>query len=124
PRFHLVKYLIDRGERERAYGVAEVIEHRGLSEGAFGTEERHLERLLLRKTRRHDLTEQAQDLRIAQQPGVARLGLPQHLRFALRAIEIHRPRAARLRDPDLLREARPLVDQRAGAPRASGRAHV
>src|SRR5437899_6570833 len=34
------------------------------------------------------LTEQAQDLRIAQRPGVARLGLPQHLRFALRAIEI------------------------------------
>src|SRR5256884_9411528 len=43
---------------------------------------------------------------------VARLALPQHLRLALRAIEIRRPRAARLRDPDLLREARRLVDQR------------
>jgi hypothetical protein len=43
-----------------------VIEHRGLGEGALRSQERDLERLLLRKTRRHDLAEQAHHFRIAQ----------------------------------------------------------
>ena len=85
------------GERQRAHRVAEVLEHRLLRERAFGTEERDLERLLLRQARRHDLAEQPHDLFVAQRPLVALERLAQHLRFALRLVEVGGARALRER---------------------------
>ena len=40
-----------RGQRERAHGMSEVLEHGLLREGALGTEVPDLERLLLREAR-------------------------------------------------------------------------
>ena len=52
------------------------------------------------------------DLRIAQRAGVALARRAQHLRLALRAVEVHRAPAGGLGDADLLRQPRPLVEQR------------
>ena len=59
---HFVKHLIHRAQRQRAHRVTEMLQHRGLGEGAFGTQERDLERLLLRQARGHDFAEQPQHL--------------------------------------------------------------
>ena len=38
-RLDLVENLIDRGQRQRAHGMAELLEHRRLRERALGSEE-------------------------------------------------------------------------------------
>jgi len=116
-RLHLFEDFADRCERQRAHGVAEVLEHRLLRERALGTEESDLERLLLRKARRHDLAEQPRDLLVAQRPLVALQRLAQHLRLALRLVEVGgaQPRGA-LRVADLLRVLGALVQQLVNAP--------
>ena len=53
-----VKHLVDRRQRQRAHRGAEVLEHGRLGESAFGTQERHLERFLLREAGGHDFAEQ------------------------------------------------------------------
>src|SRR3954454_22998299 len=55
--FHFTKHLRNGGERQGSNGMTKVLVHGLLSERAFGPEERNLERLLLRKTRRHDFSE-------------------------------------------------------------------
>src|ERR1700726_2434660 len=92
--------------------MPEVVEDRGLGKGPFGTEKRHLQRLLLPQTRGHDLAEEAQHLLVLKGAGVALTRQPQHLRLALGAVEVDRAAGAALGGSDLLREARPLVDQR------------
>ena len=87
-------------------------QHRGLSEGGLGPEERNLQRLLLREAGRHDLAEQPHDLLIAQRAAVALARPAQHLRLTLRAVEVDRMAPAALGDADLLRKSRPLVQQR------------
>src|SRR5437879_11307259 len=52
-RLHLVKHLIDRGQRQRAHGMAEMSEHGGLREGAFGPQKRHLDRKSTRLNSSH-----------------------------------------------------------------------
>ena len=88
--FHFVEHLVDRRQRQRAYRGAEVLEHGGLGESAFGAQERDLERLLLGEAGGHDLAEQACDFLIAQRPAIARERLAQNLRLALGAVEIDR----------------------------------
>ena len=67
-----------------------MLEHRGLGERAFGPEECHFERLLLREAGRHDFAEQARDFLVAQRSLVALQRHAQHFSFALRPVEIHR----------------------------------
>ena len=109
--FDFVKHLVDRRQRQRAHRGAEVLEHGGLGERALRTEECDLERFLLREAGGHDFAEQARDFLIAQRPVIALERLAQHLRLALRTIEIHGLAGCRLGDADQLREARPLVEQ-------------
>ena len=109
---HLVEHLIDRGKRQRAHRVAEVRQHRRLRECALRPEEGHLERLLLRKTRRHDFPKEAQHLLIPQRPLIALAGHAQNLRLTLRHVEVRRMTGARLRRPDHLRKLGPFIDER------------
>ena len=92
-----------------------MLEHGGLRESALRTQERHFERLLLREAGRHDFAKQPRDLLVAQRPAIALERLAQHLRFALRTVEIHRLTGRGLRDADQLREARAFVEQRVNA---------
>ena len=107
----LVEHLVDRRQRQRPHRGAEVLQHGSLGEGAFRTQERHLERFLLRQTGGHDFAKQARDLLVAQRALVALQGLAQHVRFALGTVEIDRLAARGLGDADQLSEARPLVEQ-------------
>ena len=101
PRLDLVEHFVDRGERQRAHRVAEVLERRGLRERAFGPEETHLERLLLREAGGHDLAEQAQDFFGAQRTLVPLARHAQHLRLALGPVEVDRVAVGVLGDAGL-----------------------
>jgi len=108
---HFLEDLADRSERQCAHGMAEMLEHRLLRERAFGSEECHLERLLLRQARRHDLAEQAHDLFVLERPLVALDHLTQHLRFALGPIELGGALRLLLGDADLLGQPGALVQE-------------
>ena len=108
--FDLVEHLVDRRHRQRVHGVAEVLEHGRLRERALRPEIGDLERLLLREAGGHELAEQPHHLLVAQRPVVALDDFAQHLRLALRAVELGRRREA-LDDADLFRDARALGDQ-------------
>jgi len=95
--------------------MAEVLERRGLGEGALGAEEADLERLFLREAGGHDFAEQPQDFFRAQRPLVPVARHAQHLGFALGSIEIDRVTVGVLGHPDLARELRALVEQRVNA---------
>ncbi len=85
-----------------------------LRKRALRAEERYLERLLLRETRRHDLAEKPHDLRVRKRPALPAVALQrhaQHLCLALGPIEIDRVTRRVLRDADLLRKLGPLIDQ-------------
>ena len=110
-RLDFLEHLVAGAERQRAHRMPEVLEHGRLGVGALGTEERDLERLLLREAGRHDLAEQPRNLLVAQRPAVALQRRPQHLRLAVRAIEIDRVAGGVLRDADLLGEARAAIDE-------------
>ena len=69
--FHLVEDLLDGRQRQRTDGVAELLEHGLLGEGALGAEESHLERFLLGKAGRHDFAEQTDDFLVTQGTTVA-----------------------------------------------------
>ena len=87
-RLHFLEHFADRGERQRAHRVPEVLEHCLLRERALGTEEPDLERLLLREARGHDFAKQPHDFFVAQRALVALERLAQHLCFALRPVEV------------------------------------
>src|SRR6202022_413213 len=72
----------------------------------------HGERLLLHQTRRHDLPKEPQHLLLAQWGAIARARHAQHLRLALRLVELRGAARERLRSPDDLPKLRPLVDER------------
>ncbi len=94
--------------------MAEMLQHGLLREGAFGTEEGHLERLLLRKACRHDLAKEAHDLFVRKRAALLAVTLERHaqnLGLALGPIEIHGVAGRVLRDADLLRELGALVDE-------------
>jgi hypothetical protein len=91
--------------------MTEMLEHRRLREGALRTEEGHLEGLLLRKARRHDLAEQAHDFFVTQRTLIAAHRVAQHLRFTLGPVEIHHLAGGRLGNAHLLGQSRPLVDE-------------
>jgi len=105
-----MKHLVDRGHRQREHGMAEMLEHGGLRERAFGAQVRHLERLLLGETRGHELAEQPHHLLVAQRSLVAFYDPAQHLRLAFRAIELRGVLQA-LDDADLLRVPCALGDE-------------
>ena len=101
------KHLLDRGQRQRAHRVTEVLQHRLLRERALGPEKADLERFLLREAGGHDLAEQPQDLLVAQRTALARLrssAMRSTCGFALRAIEVDGVPGGVLRNADLLRE--------------------
>ncbi len=113
--FHLVEDFLHGRERQRPHRVPEVLEHRLLRERALGAEVADLQRVLLRQAGGHDLAEQAQDFLVAQRAVLVLVALQrqaQHLRLALRAVEVDRVARGVLRHADLLREVRALVDQR------------
>ena len=83
----------------------------GLRERALGPEVADLERLFLREAGGHDLAEQAQDFLGAQRTLVPLARHAQHLRLALRAVEIDGVAVGVLGDADLAREARAVVEQ-------------
>ncbi len=109
--FHLVEHLIHRGQRERPHRMTEVREHRGLRERAFRSQERDLQRLLLRQARGHDLPEQPQQILGAQRPVVALLDHAQYLRFTLGTIEINGGAGSALGDAHLLGEPAAIAQQ-------------
>ncbi len=76
-----------------------------------GPRKADLERLFLREAGRHDFAEQAQDFFGAQRALVPLAGHAQHLRFALRPVEIDGVAVGVLGDADLAREARAVVEQ-------------
>ncbi len=95
--------------------MTELLVDRLLRERALRSEVGHLQGLLLREAGGHDLAEQSQDLLVAQRSALLTVAVerePQHLRLALRAIEIHGMAGGVLGDAHLLREPRPLVDER------------
>ena len=115
PRLDLVEHLVDRGERQRAHRMAEMLERGGLRERALGPEITHLERLFLREAGGHDLAEQPQDFLGAQRTLVPLARHAQHLRLALGAVEVDGVAVGVLGDADLARELRAVVEQRVDA---------
>jgi hypothetical protein len=88
-----------------------MLERRGLRERAFGTQEADLEGLLLREARRHDFAEEPQDLLGAQRTLVPVACHAQHLRLAFGPVEVDGMPVRVLRDSDLARQARAIVEQ-------------
>ncbi len=86
--FDLVEHLVDRRHCQRMHGVAEVLEYGGLRERALRPEVCDLQRLLLREAGGHQLAEQPHHLLVAQRPVVALDDFAQHLRLALRSVEL------------------------------------
>ncbi len=76
-----------------------------------GPRKADLERLFLREAGGHDFAEQAQDFFGAQRTLVALAGHAQHLRLALRPVEIDGVAIGMLGDADLAREPRAVVEQ-------------
>ncbi len=113
-RLHLFEDFADRGQRQRAHRVPEVLQHRLLRERPLRPEECDFERLLLREAGGHDLAEQPYDLLVAQRPLIARDDVAQHLRLALGLVELDGAQLVRalLRYADLLCELRALVEER------------
>ncbi len=60
--FDLAEYVGYAAQWQRGHRVAEMLECRGLSEGAFRTEEGNLHRLFQSQARRHDFAKQPRHL--------------------------------------------------------------
>ncbi len=93
------------GSAQGAHRMPEVLVDRLLRERALRPEEGDFQRLLLREAGGHDLAEQPQDLLVPQRPLVPLERGPQHLRLALRPVEVDRMPVRVLGNADLLRAA-------------------
>ena len=83
-----------------------------LSEGAFRPEESYLQRLLLCKTRGHDLAKQAQHLLVSHRTLVALQDVAQYFRLTLGSVVVNGRGQVTFCDTDLLRNFRSIIDQR------------
>src|SRR5438552_205487 len=106
-----MEHLVDGGQWQRPDRMAEMSQDRCLCEGALGSEERHLQRLLLREACWHDLAEEAQDFLVPQRTRVALTGHAEHLGLTLGPIEVDSPTLAGLGNTNPLRQTRAVIDQ-------------
>src|SRR5512138_16544 len=93
--------------------MPEMFQHRLLRERPLGSKEGDFERFLLCEARRHDFTEEPDDLFVAQWTLIARNDLAEHLRLSLGLIELDGAQClcALLGEPHFLRQLRALVEK-------------
>jgi hypothetical protein len=121
-----MEHLVDGAERQRAHRMAEMLVHGGLREGALpargtptfsGSSWARQADMISRNSRTISSSRSGPCVAPALRSAPA-----QHLRLALRPVEIHRCAVGVLGDADLLRQPRALVD--AARDRVSGRPSI
>src|SRR5210317_1279912 len=96
--------------------MPEMLVHGGLGKSSFRPEETDFQRLLLGQAGRHDLPEQAQHLLVTHRPFVALEDRTQHFGLAFGPVILNGRSQLPFGNADLLRDPRPIIDQRLEPP--------